>query len=93
MANIQHPIIRPPVFGEEIHQPIIQLTTGWLLREIQHFNKRVHTPSSGWGHYLLTYKVIRHKADRRQSPGWVENCKQSLEDPLIINKLHMIFTE
>ena len=57
MANMQHPIIRPPVFSEEIWQPIIELTTGWLLGQIKHFNKRVHTPLSGWGHYPTTYKV------------------------------------
>ena len=55
---MQHPIIRPPVFGEQIWQPIIQLTTGWLLGDIQHFNKRVYTPSSDYGHYPTTHDVI-----------------------------------
>ena len=58
MANMQHPIIRPLVFGEEIRQPIIQLTTGWLLGDIKCFDKRVHTPSSGYGHYPTTYEVV-----------------------------------
>ena len=57
MANMQHPIIRPLVFGENIQQLIIQLTTGWLLGEITRFDKRVHTPSSSWGHYLMTHEV------------------------------------
>ena len=54
---MQHPIIRPPVFGEDIRQPIIQLTMGWLLGDIKRFDKQVHTPSSGWGHYLTTFEV------------------------------------
>ena len=58
MANMQHPIIRPPVFGEQIWQPIIQLTMGWLVRDIQCFNKRVHTPLLGYGHYPTTYEII-----------------------------------
>ena len=58
MANIQHPIIHPPVFGEHGCRPIIQLTTGWLLGEIQRFDKREHTPLSGWGHYPLTHEVV-----------------------------------
>ena len=58
MANMQHPIIRPPVFGEHGCCPIIQLTTGWLLGDIQHFDNREHTPSLGWGHHLLTYEVV-----------------------------------
>ena len=58
MANMQHPIIHPPVFREHGHRPIIQLTTGWLLGEIQRFDKREHTPWSGWGHYLTTHKVV-----------------------------------
>ena len=31
---------------------------GWLLGDIQHFNKREHTLSSGWGHYPTTHEVI-----------------------------------
>ena len=58
MANMQHPIIRPLGFGEHVRQPIIQLTTGWLLGDIQRFDKRVHTPSSSYGHYLMTYEVV-----------------------------------
>ena len=58
MANMQHPIIRPPVFGEHSHHPIIQLTTGWLLGDIQHWDNREHTPSLGYGHYPSTFKVI-----------------------------------
>ena len=58
MANLQHPIICPPVFREEIQQPIIQLTTGWLLGDIKCFDKRVHTPSLGYRHYPMTYEVI-----------------------------------
>ena len=58
MANMQHPIICPPVFGKEIRQPIIQLTSSWLLGEIKHFDKRVHTPSLGYGHYPTTYEVV-----------------------------------
>ena len=58
MANIQHPIIRPPVFREHGCHPIIQLTTGWLLGEIQRWDNREHTPSLGWGHYPLTYEVF-----------------------------------
>ena len=55
---MQHPIIRPLVFGEHGCHSIIQLITGWLLGEIQCFNKREHTLSSGWGHYLMTHKVV-----------------------------------
>ena len=44
MANMQHPIIK--------------LTTGWLLREIQHFDNREHTLLLGYGSYLLTYEVV-----------------------------------
>ena len=40
------------------HCLIIQLTTGWLLGKIQRFNKREHTPLSGWGHYPTTHKVV-----------------------------------
>ena len=58
MANMQHPIIHPLVFREHGHRPIIQLTTGWLLGKIQHFDKREHTLSSGWGHYLMTHEVV-----------------------------------
>ena len=49
MANMQHPIIRPLVFGEHGRRPIIQLTMGWLLGEIQCFDKREHTVI---GHYF-----------------------------------------
>ena len=55
---MQHPIICPLVFGEEIQQPIIQLTTGWLLGDIKCFDKRVHTPLSGFRHYPMTYEVV-----------------------------------
>ena len=58
MANMQHPIIRPLVFGEHGCFPIIQLTTGWLLGDIQCFNNREHTPSSSYGHYPSTFEVI-----------------------------------
>ena len=58
MANMQHPIICPPVFREEIRQPIIQLTMCWLLGDIKCFDKRVHTLLSGYGHYLITYEVV-----------------------------------
>ena len=58
MANMQHPIIKPLVFGKQIQQPIIQLTTGWLLGSIQYFDKRVNTPLSGYGHYPMTYEVV-----------------------------------
>ena len=58
MSLPQHPIIKSAVFGEDVTQPTIKLTTGWLLGRIKRFDKRVHTPSSGWGHYLMTYEVI-----------------------------------
>ena len=58
MSPPQHPIIKLAVFGEDVTQPMIKLTTGWLLGRIKRFDKRVHTPSSGWGHYLMTYEVI-----------------------------------
>ena len=54
----QHPIIRPLVFREHGCRPIIQLTTGWLLGQIQHWDNREHTPSSGYGHYPSTFEVI-----------------------------------
>ena len=57
-ANIQHPIIYPPVFGEDGHRPVIQLTTGWFLGTIRQWDNREHTLLSGWGHYPLTYEVI-----------------------------------
>ena len=58
MANMQHPIIRPLVFREHGHHPIIQLTTGWLLSDIQWWDNREHTPLSGYGHYPSTFEVI-----------------------------------
>ena len=57
-ANIQHPIIRPPVFGEDGRCPIIQLTTGWLLGNIRRWDNMEHTPSSGFEHYPSTFEVI-----------------------------------
>ena len=44
---MQHPIIRPLVFREQIRQPIIQ-----------HFDKRVHTLLLGYGSYPTTYEVV-----------------------------------
>ena len=58
MANMQHPIIRPPVFREHGRRPIIQLTMGWLLRDIQCFDNWEHTPLLGYGHYPSTFEVI-----------------------------------
>ena len=58
MANMQHPIIRPPVFREHSCQPIIQLTTAWLLGNIQHWDNREHTLLSGYGHYPSTFEVF-----------------------------------
>ena len=57
-AILQQPIICPLVFGNNDHHPVIQLTTGWLLGTIRHWDRRVHTPSLGFGHYLSTYEVI-----------------------------------
>ena len=57
-ANLQQPIIYPPVFAEDDRHPVIQLTTGWLLGTICRWDGRVHTPLSGFGHYPSTYKVI-----------------------------------
>ena len=58
MSLLQHPIIKSATFGENISQPSTGLTTGWLLGDITHFDNRVHTPSSGWGHYPMTHEVI-----------------------------------
>ena len=58
MANMQHPIIRLLVFGEDSHCPIIQLTTGWLLGNICQWDNREHTLMSGFGHYPSTFEVI-----------------------------------
>ena len=57
MSLSQHPIIKSAVFREDVTQLTIELTTGWLLGKIKRFDKRVHTPSSGYGHYLMTYEV------------------------------------
>ena len=57
-AILQQPIIHPPVFAEDDCHPVIQLTTGWLLGTIRRWDGRVHTPSSGFGHYPSTYEVI-----------------------------------
>ena len=37
---------------------IVKITTGWLLSTITHWDNREHTPSLGFGHYLLTYEVL-----------------------------------
>ena len=58
MANMQHPIIRPLIFGEEGCCLIIQLTMGWLLGNICLWDNREHTLLLGYGHYPLTYEVI-----------------------------------
>ena len=57
-AIFQQLIICAPVFSEDDHHLIIELTTGWLLGTIHCWDGREHTPSSGFGHYLLTYKVL-----------------------------------
>ena len=58
MSLLQHPIIKLVTFGENVSQLSIELTTGWLLGQIMHFNNRVHTPLPGWGHYPMTDEVI-----------------------------------
>ena len=58
MSLLQHPIIKATIFGEQISQLSISLTTGWLLGDITWFNNQVYTPSSGWGHYPTTHEVI-----------------------------------
>ena len=58
MSLLQHPIIKAMTFGERISRPSISLTTGWLLGDITQFDNEVHTPSSGWGHYLTMHEVI-----------------------------------
>ena len=57
-AIFQQPIIQAPVFGEDGHHPVIELTTGWLLGTIHYFDGREHTLLSGFRHYPSTYKVI-----------------------------------
>ena len=57
-TNLQQPIIYPPVFAEDGHHPVIQLTMGWLLGTIHCWDGREHTPSLGYGHYPSTHKVI-----------------------------------
>ena len=57
MSLLQHPIIKAATFGEW-SRPMISLTTGWLLGNITRFSNEEYTPSSGWGHYLTTLKVI-----------------------------------
>ena len=57
-ANLQHPIIRPPVFGEDSRCLIIQLTTGWLLGTLHRWDNREHTLMLGFGHYPSMFKVI-----------------------------------
>ena len=57
-ANLQQPIVRPLVLNGEGCHPIVEITTGWLLGTIQHWDGREHTPSSGFGYYPLTYEVL-----------------------------------
>ena len=57
-AIFQQPIICAPVFSKDSCHPIIELTTGWLLGTICHWDGREHTPSLGFGHYPSTYEVI-----------------------------------
>ena len=57
MSLSQHPIIKSAVFGN-VSQLTIELTTGWLLGKVTHFDNRVPTLVSGWGHYPMTYEVI-----------------------------------
>ena len=57
MSLLQHPVIKSATFGERSH-PTISLTTGWLLGEITRFSNEEYTPSSRWGHYLMTIEVI-----------------------------------
>ena len=57
-TNLQQPIIHPPVFAEDGHCLVIQLTMGWLLSMIHHWDGREHTSLLGFGHYPLTYEVL-----------------------------------
>ena len=57
-ANLQQLIICPPVFTEDGHHLVIQLTTGWLLGTICCWDGREHTPSLGFSHYPLTHEVF-----------------------------------
>ena len=57
MSLLQHPTIKAVTFGER-SQPMISLTTGWLLGDITRFSNKEYTPLSGWGHYPTTIEVI-----------------------------------
>ena len=57
-ANLQQPIIHPPICNTEGCCLIVKITTGWLLGTITHWDNREHIPSLGFGHYLLTYEVL-----------------------------------
>ena len=58
MSLLQHPVIKSTMFSKQISWLSISLTTGWLLGDITCFDNRVHTLSSGWGHYPTTHEVI-----------------------------------
>ena len=57
MSLLQHPIIKAATFRER-SQPMILLTTGWLLGDITQFSNEEYTLLSGWGHYPMTIEVI-----------------------------------
>ena len=57
-AHLQPPIVCPPAHNAEGCCPIIEFTTGWLLSTVACWDGREHTPSSGFGHYPLTYEVL-----------------------------------
>ena len=59
-THLQKPIVHPPTCNSEGRWPIIEFTTGWILSTITCWDGREHTPSpsSGFGHYPLTYEVL-----------------------------------
>ena len=57
-ANLQQPIVHPPIFAEDGCHPVVEFTTGWLLGTICCWDGREHTLSLGFGHYLSTYEVF-----------------------------------
>ena len=57
-ANLQQPIVHPPVFAEDGRCLVIEFTTGWLLGTICHWDGREYTLLLGFGHYPLNYEVL-----------------------------------
>ena len=74
-TNLQPPIIHPLVANGKGYCLIIEITTGWLLGTITHWDGREHTPLPGFSHYLLTYEVLSIfiLLDRTLMEGIIDN--------------------